>query len=68
MSETYHDQDRCKNRCDGPQQKFLDAAVAVLLLCGFFHVTEVAVHRDEIDLRLELENCRSDRETEGCGA
>jgi hypothetical protein len=41
---------------DGPRQKLLETAVAALLLRGFFHVSEVCVRRNVIELHLETDS------------
>lgn len=50
---------------DNAQQRFLDAAVALLLLYGFFHVAQISVRRHDIDVKLELDRCREDRPRDG---
>ena len=48
--------------CDDLQQLFLDAGLGILLLCGFLHVTEVSVSRNEISFTVELETLEEEEE------
>jgi hypothetical protein len=44
---------------------FLDAAVGILLLCGFLHVSGIFVDREVIELTVELDKCAGSEEEEG---
>lgn len=55
---------KTSTHCDDPPQKFLDAAVAILLLCGFLHVSGIFVDRDAVELTLEIEKCKWNDEEE----
>ena len=51
-------------RCDDQRQMFLDAAVGILLLCGFLHVSGIFVDREVIELTVELDKCAGSEEEE----